>query len=91
MCIQFHDSTKCSLIAQYSITLSGKQLKWCFSLKYLGHIFDCCTSFAKDVVCIKGTFVACANNIATEFGFAHLRCNAKMVKCMVLHCYGCCL
>ncbi len=65
---------------QYPITLSGKQLQWFSSVKHLGHIFDCCLSFAKDVVGKKGKFVACVNNIVTGFGFAHPRCKAKMVK-----------
>ncbi len=74
MCIKYHDSDKCSLIVQYPITLCGKQLKWFSSVKHLGHIFDYCLSFAKDVLCRKGKFVACVNNIVTESGFAHTRC-----------------
>ncbi len=46
----------------------------------MGHIFDCCISFAKDVVCKKGKFVAPVNNIVIEFGFADPRCKAKMVE-----------
>ncbi len=73
MCIKFHESAKCSPIVQYPITLSGKQLKWFSSVKHLGHIFDSCLSLTKDVVCKKVKFVACVNNIVTEFGFAHTR------------------
>ncbi len=91
MCIRFHDTTKCSPSVQYPITLDGKQLKWFSSVKHLGHIFDCCLSFAKDVVCKKGKFVACVNNVITEFGFAHPRCKAKMVKTYGTSFYGCCL
>ncbi len=56
-------------------------------VKHLGHIFDCCLSFTKDV-CKKGKFVACVNNIVTEFGFAHPRCKAKMVKTYGTSFYG---
>ncbi len=80
MCIKFHESAKCSPIVQYPITHSGKLLKWFSSVKHLGHIFDCCPSFTKDVVCKKGKFVVCVNNIVTEFVFAHPRCKAKMVN-----------
>ncbi len=80
MCIKFHESAKCFPVVLYPITLSGKQLKWFSSVKHLGHIFDCCLSFAKDDVCNKGKFVACVNTIVIEFGFAHPRCKAKMVK-----------
>ncbi len=77
MCIKFqkqnHQSAKCSPAVQYPITLRGKQLKWFSSVKHLGHIFDCYLSFAKDVICKKGKFVACVNNTVTEFGFAHPR------------------
>ncbi len=73
------------------ITLSGKQLKWFSSVKYLGHIFDCCLIFVKDVVCKKGKFVACVNNIVTEIGFVHQICNANMVKMYGTSFYGTCL
>ncbi len=88
ICIKFHESAKCSHIVQYPITLSGKQLKWFSSIKHLGHIFDCLT---KDVVCKKAKFVACVNNIVTEFEFAHPRCKAKMVKTYGISFYGSCL
>ncbi len=70
MCIKFYDSAKCSPIVQYSITLTGKQLTWFFSIKHLGHIFDWCLSFSKDVVCEKDKYVVCIDNSVTEFGFA---------------------
>ncbi len=91
MCIKFHESAKCSPIVQYPITFSGKQLKWFSSVKHLGHIFDCCLSFTKDVVCKKDKFVGCVNNIVTEFGFAHPRCKAKMVKTYRTSFYASCL
>ncbi len=75
---------------QYPITLSGKQLKCFSSDKHLGHIFDCWLSFTKDVVCKKGKFVACIN-IVIEFGFAHPRCKAKMVKTYANSFYDSCL
>ncbi len=84
MSIKFHDSDICSPIVQYPITVSGKQLKLFSSVKHLGHIFDCCLSFVKDVVSKKCKFVAYVNNIVTEFGFAHPGCKAKMVKHIVL-------
>ncbi len=58
------------------------------SVTHLGHIFDCCLSFAKDIVCKKGKFVACVNNIVTELGFAHFRCKAKMVLVLMAAIYG---
>ncbi len=91
MCIKFHESAKCSHIVQYPITLSGKQLKCLSSVMHLGHILDCCLTFAKDVVHKKGKFVACVTNIVTEFGFAHPRYKAKMVKTYGTSFYGSCL
>ncbi len=91
MCIKFDESDKCSPIVQYPITLSGKQLKLFSSVKHLGQIFDCSLSFTKDVVRKKGKFVACINNIVTEFWFAHTRCKAKMVKKYGTSFYGSCL
>ncbi len=46
----------------------------------MGHIFDCSFRFAKDVIFKKGKYVACTNNVFTEFGYAHPRCKSTMVK-----------
>ena len=84
ICINFHHSGKCNdSSSPPHVFLNGEKLKWCNSVKHLGHTVTCCLGFNKDVDIKKGQFITCVNNILTEFGFAH-----PSVKCKLMQIYG---
>jgi hypothetical protein len=81
-CIDFHGKDTCCK-QDLPVLLNGVRLHWSDSVKHLGHILTCCLSFDKDLQYKKGKFVACCNNILTEFSFAH-----PIVKTQLLNIYG---
>ncbi len=62
------------------LTLNGDILIWSHDITHLGHYFNCCFSFRKDINIRKGCFIQCVNEICTEFAFAHSKCRAKLLQ-----------
>ena len=92
VCIQFHSSGACK--AQHNaidIYLDNARLQWCDSVKHLGHTISCCANFDKDIVNKKCHFIACVNDILTEFSFAHPHVKCKLLQIYGTSFYGSCL
>ena len=87
-CIDFHGSDKCESSPNYKVYLNGKTLKWNKHVKHLGHTLTCCLNYDKDVNIKKGQFIACVNNIITEFSFAHPRVKMKLLSMYGTSFYG---
>jgi hypothetical protein len=71
LCVDFHGYDSCTENIKYCVYLNQQPLKWCKSAKHLGHTLTCCLTCDKDVNVKKGQFIACVNNILSEFSFAH--------------------
>ncbi len=71
-CIMFHH--KQCVDTNIELTLNGDILTWSRDITHLGHHFNCCLSFRKDINIRKGCFIQCVNEICTEFAFAHPKC-----------------
>ena len=83
-CIEFHGKDDCANTLYYlHLYLNGEHLQWNANVKHLGHILSCCSNFDKDLQKKKGQFVACCNNVLTEFSFTH-----PVVKAQLLNIYG---
>jgi hypothetical protein len=91
ICIHFHNSRNCSNSSLPNIFLNNKLLKWCSHVKHLGHIISCCAEFQNDILFRKGKFIACVNNILTEFSFAHPSTKVKLLQMYGCSFYGSCL
>ena len=52
---------------------------------------SCCSDFDKDIVVKKGHFIACVNDIITEFSFAHPHMKCKLLQTYGTSFYGSCL
>jgi hypothetical protein len=84
VCVHFHADAKCeSLSSLPVVTLNGETLVWCKTAKHLGHTLTCCLQSNKDINIKKGNFIACVNDVMTEFAFAH-----PYVKQRLLNIYG---
>ncbi len=59
------------LCADNELTVNGDILTWSHNITHLGHYFNCCLSFRKDINIRKDCFIQCVNEICTEFAFAH--------------------
>ena len=92
ICIRFHNSIQCCDKTNLpGLFLNCKPLKWCTHVKHLGHTISCCANFEKDIMYRKGQFIACVNNIMTEFGFAHSNTKSKLLQMYGTSFYGSCL
>ncbi len=58
----------------------GDILTWSHDITHLGHHFNCCLSFRKDINISKGCFIQCVNAICIEFAFTHPKCRAKLLQ-----------
>ena len=83
VCINFHLHHECLSSNTVLIKLNGAILSWSLQVKYLGHTLSCCGDFEKDINIKKGQFIACVNNINTEFSFS-----TPCVKMKLLSAYG---
>ncbi len=54
------------------------------NVTYLGHSFNCCMSFAKDVSIRKGDFIQCITEIATELNVHTLYVTIACCKYMTI-------
>ncbi len=50
---------------------------WC---THLGHHFNYCLSFRKDINIKKGCFIQCVYDTCREFAFAHTKCRAQLLQ-----------
>jgi hypothetical protein len=92
VCIHFHNKAHRDKNSNLpNIYLNGKSLKWCLQVKHLGHILSCCGDFKNDIAYRKGKFIACVNNILTEFAFAHPTTKIKLLQMYGTSFYGSCL
>ena len=71
---------------EFNLSLNGDKLKWFRDVTHLGHHFNCCLSFAKDVNSRKSQFIQSVNEINTEFAFAI--CKAKLLQIYGTSFYG---
>mgnify|MGYP000338137030 CR=1 FL=1 len=91
-CVTFHHVGSCAASqGAPTISLDGTPLKWCKYVKHLGHTMSCCSDFDKDIVVKKGHFIACVNDIITEFSFAHPHMKCKLLQTYGTSFYGSCL
>ncbi len=88
MCIKFHSGKHPEEITQYPVYLGNEELKWYPNVKHLGHCFNCCLQFDRDVFYRKGQFISCVNNIIAQFGFAHPLCKIRLLTIHGYSFYG---
>lgn len=88
MCIDFHGNDKCVSNVEFSVFLHKKLLKWSNTVKHLGHTLTCCLTCDEDINQKKGQFIACVNNILTEFSFAHPKVKARLLSIYGTSFYG---
>ncbi len=62
------------------LTLNGGILTWSHDITHLGHHFNCCHSFRKDINIRKGCFIQYVNELCTEIAFAHPKSGAKLLQ-----------
>ena len=79
------------MIQYPKVPLNNKLLTWNKTVKYLGHTLNCCNTFENDISVRKGQFIACINNILTEFGFAHPKVKMELLRIYGMSFYGCTL
>ena len=89
VCIDFHGNDSCTDNIDYNVYLNKQRLIWCKSVKHLGHHLTCCLSCDKDINVKKGQFIACVNNILTEFSFAHHNVKINLLNIYGTSFYGC--
>ncbi len=87
-CILFHVRHSERDTHEFNLSLNGDKLKWFRDVTHLGHHFNCCLSFAKDVNSRKSQFIQSVNEINTEFAFAHPICKAKLLQIYGTSFYG---
>ncbi len=85
-CIMFHH--KQHVDTNIELTLNGDILTWSHEITHLGHHFNCCLSFRKNIDIRQGCFIKCVNEICTEFAFAHSKCRAKLLQIYGTSFYG---
>jgi hypothetical protein len=90
VCIDFHGNDDCCTEGNcYNVYLNKQRLSWCKAVKHLGHYLTCCLTCDKDVHVKKGQFIACVNNILTEFSFAHHDVKLNLLNIYGTSFYGC--
>ncbi len=82
----FHD--KQCIEINIELTLNGDILTWSHDITHLGHHFNCCLCFRKDINIRKGCFIQCVNEICTAFAFAHAKCGATLLQIYGPSFYG---
>jgi hypothetical protein len=87
ICIDFHGADRCNKM-DYKVYLYDQMLKWNNNVKHLGHTLTCCLRCDKDINIKKGQFIACTNNIVTEFAFAHPNVKSKLLSMYGTSFYG---
>ncbi len=85
-CVTFHH--KQCVYTNIELTLNGDFLTWSHGITHLGHHFNCCLSFRKDINIRKGCFIQCVSEICTEFAFAHHKYGAKLLQIYGTSFYG---
>ncbi len=75
-CIMFHH--KQCVDTHIELTLNWDIFTLSHDITHLGHHFNCCLSFRKDINIRKGCLIQCVNEICTEFAFAHPKYRAKL-------------
>ncbi len=90
-CIFFYHK-RCDSNVKPKMALNGRILEWHKNVTHVGHSFNCCMSFAKDVSIRKGAFIQCIE-ITTEFKFANpawqgTGCRKYMAIVTMGHIYG---
>ena len=89
VCINFHKPGDCKTAdCEPTLLLNDIKLKWCNSIKHLGHTISCCLDFDADISVRKGQFISCVNNILSEFAFAHPAVKVKLLKVHGTSFYG---
>ena len=88
MCIKCHKSYDCRTSRFPQINMNNNALQWVTRVKHLGHTLSCCASSGLDVNIKKGEFIACMNNIITEFGFCDSNTKAKLLQSYGTAFYG---
>ncbi len=86
-CIVFHQKHQVNY-DNVQMFLNNDLLKWHTDVIHLGHNFNCCLNFSKDVNMKKGSFIQCVNELCSEFGFAHPACKMKLLQMYGSSFYG---